>query len=362
MSEFQLGLLGIGVTVVVAVIAFNKWQEIRYRRTTDNSVKSNHSDVLLDLELPAVNAAEVDVARSEQVGDLSVVNLDVDVPNIFPSNWQVVKNQTESSGLSNAINLVATIEAPLGLSAKELEVATLGDGIAKRISLEALSDGIWGAPTENIRYTSFNVGIQLANRQGPVSMLDLESFAAWVGQIVGRTGAKSAPLDLGAARQNALKLDQFCGDVDIQIAVHVIAGNASFPGTRIRAIAEAAGLTIEADGKFRRRDEDGRELFRLANEGGGAFQAEIMRELATASLVLEFDVARSPGGNHSFSKFRHFAEHLASGLGGRIVDDNRTPLDSAGFDAISKELVTIYQAMANREILPGSPESLRLFS
>lgn len=364
MSEFQLGLLGIGVTVVVAVMAFNKWQEIRYRRKADVAIKSNHSDVLLDLNSPAENTAAIGAAREEQaVGDAAAAKLEVGVPNILPTSWQVVKTQTElSSSISSAINLVAMIEAPLGLSLNELAISGLVDGFAKRICLEALSDGAWVMPSENIRYTSVNVGLQLANRQGPVSMQDLESFAEWVGQVVGRTGAKLAPLDLGAARRNALSLDQFCGDVDIQIAVHVIAGTASFPGTRIRAIAEAAGLTIDADGKFRRCDEDGRELFSLSNEGGGTFQAEIMRELTTASLILEFDVARSPGGNHAFSKFRHFAEHLASGLGGRIVDDNRAALDSAGFDAIAKELASIYQTMATRGILPGSPESLRLFS
>ena len=87
-----------------------------------------------------------------------------------------------------------------------------------------------------------------------------------------------------------------------------------------------------------------------------------MREFETSSLILEFDVARCPGGNHSFSRFRQFAEHLATGLGGRVVDDNRAPLDGTGFDAIAKELVAIYQAMAIRGILPGSPDSLRLFS
>ena len=218
------------------------------------------------------------------------------------------------------------------------------------------------APLENTRYRCINVGLQLVNRQGPVSLQDLESFAAWIRAVAERSGARAAPLDLEAARDQARMLDQFCGEVDIQIAIHIIAANAPFSGTRIRAIAEAAGLVMEADGKFRRRDEDGRELFSLANEGETVFQADIMRELATAALILEFDVARASGGNHSFARFRQFAEHLASGLGGRIVDDNRASLDVMGFDAIGRELVAIYQAMATRGIQPGSPDSLRLFA
>ena len=136
----------------------------------------------------------------------------------------------------------------------------------------------------------------------------------------------------------------------------------SFPGTRIRAIAESAGLVLESDGKFRRRDDDGRELFRLSNEAGEPFLAEKMRELSTPSVILEYDVARSPGGNHAFAKFRQFSEHLASGLGGKIVDDNRNPLDSSGFNAIAKELTGIYQEMSVRNMPPGCPDSLKLFS
>ena len=362
MSEFQMGLLGIGVTVVVAVMAFNKWQEIRYRRESEMSLKSDHADLLVDAGAPAGRVdTGVDLAQvAQDMADVLATGAEAETSGIPGQTRQ--GSQPEPSILSEAIKLVALIEAPAGLLASDLVATGLGSGIARRISLEVLSEGMWVPPLENVRYTRLKVGLQLVNRQGPVSGQDLESFAAWITEIADRSGAKAAPLDLVAAHQEALILDKFCGDVDIQIAVHVVAGNAPFPGTRIRAIAEAAGLGLEADGKFRKRDEGGRELFRLANEGEMAFQAEIMRELTTAALILEFDVARSPGGNHSFAKFRQFAEHLASGLGGRIVDDNQASLEATGFDAIAKELAIVYQAMATRGILPGSPDSLRLFS
>jgi hypothetical protein len=362
MSEFQLGLLVIGVTVVVAVMAFNKWQEIRFRRESERTLKSGHADLLLDSDAPAVRAdTGVDLARvAQDMAAVLATGVEADTPGGSRETRQ--GGQPESSILSEAINLIALIDAPAGLSASDLAATGLDGGLARRISLEALSEGKWLQPLENARYTRLNVGLQLVNRQGPVSGQDLESFATWVGEIADRSSAKMAPLDLAAAHQKALILDKFCGDVDIQIAVHVVAANAPFPGTRIRAIAEAAGLFIDADGKFRKRDEGGSELFTLANEGDKAFQADVMRDLTTASLLLEFDVARSPGGSHAFAKFRQFAEHIASGLGGRIVDDNRASLDAMGFDAIAKQLAVVYQAMATRGILPGSPDSLRLFS
>ncbi len=361
MSEFQLGLLVIGATVVVAVLAFNKWQEIRYRRNSERSFKPDHPDLLLDPEVNVeIGLPDEDV--EEAVPHVAIAESDRGRAGIVPVGRLAAKAASEGSCLSSAIDLITLIESPLGLSVDDLHASGLGEGLAGRIRLEGLTEGVWGTPLENRRYQSLQVGLQLASRRGAVSIRDLDSFAEWVGEIAERFGSRTAPLDLGAAYQAALSLDKFCGDVDIQIAVHVIAGDAPFPGTRIRAIAEAAGLAMEADGRFRRRDEDGREIFSLANEGETPFQVQIMRELSTSSLVLEFDVARCPGGNHSFTRFRQFAEHLASGLGGRVVDDNRASLDGTGFDAIAKELVAIDQAMVTRGILPGSPDSLRLFS
>lgn len=361
MSEFQLGLLGIGVTVVIAVMAFNKWQEIRYRRAAEMSFKSDQADPLLESGARAATAV-AEEAPAQGGAEVPDTNPDADVASLSGKAREGARSRTDNSRLSGAIDLVALLEAPLGLSAEDLDSSALSPEIARRISFEALSEGVWAPLLDGTRYPCLKVGLQLVDRQGPVSEQDLESFGQWLAAIVNRCGAKTAPLDLGAAQHEARILDKFCGDVDIQIAVHVVAGNAPFPGTRIRAIAEAAGFSMEADGKFRRRDEDGCELFSLANEGETDFRAEIMRDLTSASLLLEFDVARSPGGNHSFTKFRQFAEHLASGLGGRIVDDNRASLDGIGFDAIAKELVAIYQAMAARGILPGSPDALRLFS
>ena len=46
MSDLQLGLLGIGVIVVVAVIAYNKWQEFKLKRRAETTFASSHHDVL----------------------------------------------------------------------------------------------------------------------------------------------------------------------------------------------------------------------------------------------------------------------------------------------------------------------------
>jgi len=57
-SDLQLGLLGIGVIVVVAVIAYNKWQEIKLRRRAEAAFASGHRDVLFGERAEAVEGAQ----------------------------------------------------------------------------------------------------------------------------------------------------------------------------------------------------------------------------------------------------------------------------------------------------------------
>ena len=361
MSEFQSGLLGIGILVVLVVIAFNQWQERRYRRQSEGSLKPQPVDVLL----APFTVAPDNTAEPETMPELEAAKAgpgETTDPTTGPAMPRGIQNHPASTLASTPIDLVVSIESVSGISISDLQSGISEDGIVRRIGMRTLIEGNWEKLREGGRYQQVNLGLQLVNRQGAVTARDLEQFAAWVGEVARRCGATHAPLDLATARQSAIRLDEFCGEVDILIAVHVVAGTSPFPGTRIRAIAEAAGLSIEADGVLRKRDEEGRELYRLANEGESLFRAELMRELVTNSVVLEFDVARSPGGIHSFGKFRQFAGHLASGMGGKVVDDNRAPLSGAGFDAIARELTGIYQAMAARGIAPGNPESLRLFS
>ncbi len=71
----------------------------------------------------------------------------------------------------------------------------------------------------------------------------------------------------------------FCAGVDVAIGVNVIAeeGN-TFAGTRIRALAEAAGFKLEPDGVFHYRNERRQTLFTLDNHEPAPFLPEQTQE------------------------------------------------------------------------------------
>jgi hypothetical protein len=53
---------------------------------------------------------------------------------------------------------------------------------------------------------------------------------------------------------------------------------------------------------------------------------------------------------------------MAESLDGMLADDNRVALNDTGLDKIRNQLRSIYAAMEQRGIHPGSPLALRLFS
>jgi FtsZ-interacting cell division protein ZipA len=225
-------------------------------------------------------------------------------------------------------------------------------------------EGDDGAGWEQLRpdgsYRRVRAGMQLVDRQGPVSEPDLKAFHARIAQAASAVRAQPAPAALDQALRAAASLDRFCGEVDIQIAVHLISAGQAFQGTSVRALAEAAGLSLEPDGRFRLRDGPGRELFSLANEAAAPFEAAAMGTLQTTALLVQLDVPRAPVA--AFARFRDFALQAAASLGGTLVDDNRSVLKEASFEAIAAQLQPVYESMEAQGLAAGSPLALRLFS
>ena len=70
MTELQMGLIGLGATAVVGVLAYNKWQEYRHRKLAEAVLRPQHDDVLLGdgpKTPPAARPQPSSVLRTSQV-------------------------------------------------------------------------------------------------------------------------------------------------------------------------------------------------------------------------------------------------------------------------------------------------------
>ncbi len=211
-------------------------------------------------------------------------------------------------------------------------------------------------------YRRVRVGVQLADRRGPLSDGELTAFQLALQRVADEFMAFAEIPQRQAALDSAQELDRFCAGVDNQVGVNVVARTAQLPGTKIRALAESAGMVLEPDGVFVRRDDQGLALFTLSNQNTAPFVAEDMKTLATAGLTFLLDVPRVTQGDRVFQQMAELARQFAAALDGVVVDDNRRPLTDPLLESIRRQIGDFQAAMVSHGVPAGGPLALRLFS
>ena len=211
-------------------------------------------------------------------------------------------------------------------------------------------------------YRRFRFGLQLVDRQGPASESDLSVFCVAMQDLADATLSIVDLPQRMQAMKAAADLDAFCAGVDIQIGINVVSQAQAFQGTKLRALAEAAGMTMDIEGRFVRCDEDGHVLYVLVNQEAQPFAPETMRGLSTHALTFLLDVPSVAHGDRVFNQMVDLAKRFADVLRGTVVDDNRRPLSESALDPIRKQ-IGHYQALLGASHLPaGSELTRRLFS
>lgn len=393
MSDLQIGLAMLGLLIVVAVLGFNWLQERQFRRRSQATFSDRPEDVLLAHAPSAVAAPPVthdaaDEARIEPRMELRTEpglepQLESAAPEMAPSFSATAATITTqltpaaATGLAamekfevpqSELDYIAEIRAGEFLALDKLvELGRKLPDRHHRISFAGLSHRTkaWepmGAGEPG--YMSARVALQLVDRTGPVSDQQLRRFGEAVRSTASEMAAEAELPEYAPALQQALALDGFCTDVDVLVGINVIAnGNQQFHGTKIRALAEAAGLQLQPNGVFLYRDDHGAALFSLDNqESEQPFLADRIRAMTTPGITFLLDVPRVADGLRVFDAMVVMSRTFAESLDGTLVDDNRALLNDAGLDRIRAQLRAIYGRMNHRGIEAGSALALRLFS
>ena len=211
-------------------------------------------------------------------------------------------------------------------------------------------------------YRRLRVGLQLVDRQGPLTDSDISIFHMAMQDLADELMAIVELPQRQVALQTAAELDEFCASVDIQIGINVISQGQPFQGTKIRALAEAAGMVIDEQGRFVRCDDDGNVLYVMLNQEACGFSVESMRTMATHGLTFLLDVPRVSHGERLFNQMVDQARRFADALRGALVDDNRRPLSEAALEPIRRQTGQFQAKMAAQNMPAGAPMTRRLFS
>jgi hypothetical protein len=270
--------------------------------------------------------------------------------------------------LSPAIDYIAAIEVSQPAAASQIReaqrapLARLGKPLhwigfnEQTLAWEPIHEDADGA------YRHIRVGLQLVDRKGPLRDGDLSIFHVAMQDLATELmGVAELPLREPALRL-AAQLDEFCAGVDIQIGINVISQGQVFPGTKLRALAESAGMVLDSAGHFSRCDDDGKVLFVLTNQETQRFSAESIRTLSTHGVTFLLDVPQVANGDRVLTQMVELGRRFAESLHGALVDDNRRPLSEGAIEPIRRQVVQYQTAMAHRQLPAGGTLAQRLFS
>lgn len=389
-SELQIALVGAGVAAVALVWGYNAWQDRQHRRTAERIFKGGHDDALLGGEQAVAAEPPVADRRPEPAERLEPRLPDAELE-VEPGAPEPVADMIAAEPAAESLAPAAA--EPARLPAMPVEYAdSVADCVLRLAAVEPIpapavwaaqnswatelskplhwlaridADGEWHTIDSHDagRYAEWAAALQLVDRRGPVSDSELARYFDGVQHLAQQTSATLELPSRGEVVMRAAALDEFCAGVDIQFVLHVVeATGGVFAGTKLRGVAEAAGLVLEADGVFRARDDAGGELFTVSNLGAEKLSADSIRSLATHGLTLSLDVPRVTDGAAAFDRMLAVARQLATTLGGALVDAQRAPLSDAMIVAIRAKALELQQRMRDGGIAPGSTRALRLFS
>lgn len=370
LSELQIALIAIGVIILLGVLVFNLLKsrkktliaDFSNPRSTTSARQFQEPQFKLseDLASPALKAEpefndpqnpsepSVDVGFSTSAISLS--------PRIDPAIDSVVflRFAVPISG--------AEILAQLLAWPKNTPYRYLIEGLGNRSSdLDSSEPLEWVSIQSEFFYRELQLGVQLANRRGPIGVVDLSEFLSRSQSLA---DVLDAEIDLPPVHdvvEQAKLIDQFCMAADIQLGFQLMANMISWDAKDVSNALQKRGLILSRDGTFFHCYQNDQLVFRVQAEDLNFLRDDLQnRRIKQVQFLLDVPLAPSP--INPFIAMLEKAKELAADLDGRLLDDNGQALSSAAIDMIKNHLDSIYDMMKSRDVIPGSMSAQRLFS
>lgn len=342
LSDLQLSLGLIGFSLLVLVMIYNA---MRIRKLDKNESMDDST------EPSEPSFSPVDAALNKSEPSLGGVAIPV-------------YSQPVVAKIDPLIDCVASLRLPEPISGQEI-LSHLSDW-PKNTQFtwihEGLStDGIWQSITPDQNFTDLQLAIQLANRSGPIGMVDLSDFVSKA-QLL--SNALDAELDLAPHNdiiESAKSLDEFAAKCDIQLGITVVPKDGLWSLMTIQNVVNKAGFLLSRDGREYQRVVADMIIYKLV-----ADQANFLRDdLSQSNVQYVTLLLNLPHVSYEMTPFQLMlddAKLLAEALNGHLVDDAGRPLVDEAIIAIKGQLEEIYQAMTVQGIPAGSAAASRLYS
>jgi hypothetical protein len=270
--------------------------------------------------------------------------------------------------LDPLIDAIATIpiESPVFGEAVLPHVPGSNRAGTKPFYVEGLNTetGEWESIASATRYSEFQAGVQMANRNGPLNEIEFSEFVQKVEAFSQAIGAATDIPDMLEAVARGRELDAFATEHDAQLVALLRANTVAWSVGFLQQCAARHGFVPGV--------VPGRLVLPSAEEGAPpvlvltfdpqAALADDPARAAVRELALGLDVAQTEEAAEPFQSWHGAARALADELDAAIVDDQGQPITLHAFSAIHVELVQLYERLAAQDLAAGSPGARRLFS
>ena len=224
--------------------------------------------------------------------------------------------------------------------------------------------GEWETIAANARYSEFQAGVQMANRNGALNEIEFSEFVQKLETFAQAIGASTDLPDMLESVARARELDAFASQHDAQLVALLRANSVAWSMGYLQQVAQRHGFVPGA--------VPGRLVLPALEEGappvlvlGFDAQAALADDpghAAVREMTLGLDVAQTEELAEPFAAWHGIARKLADDLDAAIVDDQGQPITLHAFSAIHAELTRLYEALMAHDLAAGSPGARRLFS
>ena len=413
----------LGLAVILAVIAYNMYQENQYRKQVREQFGHSDKDALLNSKTSHVRDGKESggkglfVKKASKAQEAALRNLQ-EQDEIFAAKAKLakpsaIKTDVELAieddftdepvqhtviGLNNEITTQAASDEPVNLpSAANQPLVSLDElsqvelpwfdprfdylayiALSEAQELHALprlsnrhrfqiigctmDDRFQVAePIPSVYYQGFVVGLQAVSRNGLATQEELQQFNQQVDTFAQLMDGKVLHTDLAAFTEVAQALDTFCARVDQTIAIHLVS-HSNISGVELRASVENLGFVLGEDGAFHYTGQTGSPMFAIHSLTGDAFTNALLDNQSYKGFSMLLDIPHAPAGEKTFDLFMDLAVRLSGQLGLDLVNDKMEEVSTQWLKDIRNYVLARQEEMLKVGIKPGSKQALRLFS
>lgn len=383
MSTLQLSLAILGGLVLVAVVAYNAWNNHRNApkraQPQPEPAVPDPQEVRLEPSLdaaledpPAWSAAPPPQRDPPEGNDPAPVA--VAPASAAPAASAASAGPATPSAYERKLQLDPLLDAMASLLVESLVPGELAQAAmppsrragSKPFTIEGFNAASqqWEVPQPGHRYMAFQAGVQLANRTGALTQIEFSEFVSKVQAFADAVNAAPEFPDMQHEVARARELDQFAMEHDLQISFVLRAQHSAWSPGYVQQCAARLGFVLAP--------QPGRMV--LPNNLPGlppllslsydplAAQAEDLNQSAVRDVGLSLDVPQVEREAQPYGRLREVAEALCKAMDGVLCNQEGQPLPTMALDAIVGDLELLYDQLDARELAAGSALARRLFS